>query len=312
LTLPIEINPPYLLTPDQAAPYTGAVGGETMRIFISYASEDRDTAEEVHMTLLGAGHQTFFDKSKLPPGKDYHSRIQAAVMQCDAFIFLITPRSIEPKSYTLTELKIARNRWEHPDGRVLPVMAETVPYDRIPNYLAAVTVLEPEGNLAAEVALAVNGLAVPTPEPHDPGQSGLHGPSVMLQVSDCRHNVPVPGSMGSAQGMQIQISGRARQAAGRQFQVVVRFSVQGGPALFANVQEFNYRDMSGLVATGTPPRPIVTNDQALQDVVSIPYYALNLMPTNGMTRHMLMLTASAYLDNQLVGQSAPAPFFLNW
>jgi hypothetical protein len=64
-----------------------------MRIFISYVSEDRDTAEEVHMALLGAGHQTFFDKAKLPPGQDYHSRIQAAVNQCDAFVFLIIPHS---------------------------------------------------------------------------------------------------------------------------------------------------------------------------------------------------------------------------
>ena len=283
-----------------------------MRIFISHASEDRDIAEEVHMALLGAGHQTFFDKAQLPPGQDYHSRIQAAVMQCDAFVFLISPHSIEPKSYTLTELKIARTRWEHPRGHVLPVMAVPVPYERIPGYLGAVTVLEPEGNLAAEVALAVNALArdavTPPPPPPTPPTPG----AVTLQIVGCTHNVPVPGPMGMAPGMQIQLGGRVAQAAGHSLQIVVRFAVQGGPPLFANVQERMYRDLTGLVATGTAPRPVASNDEALNDLLSIPYYALNMMPTGGMTQHALLATAFAYLDNQPVTQSAPMPFGLNW
>jgi hypothetical protein len=284
-----------------------------MRIFISYASEDRDTAEAVHMALAGAGHQTFFDKARLPPGQDYHSRIQAAVMQCDAFVFLISPHSIEAKSYTLTELKIAKTRWEHPKGHVLPVMAVPVPYERIPNYLAAVTVLEPEGNLAAEVVLAVNALhgpAVPQAGPAVPPTST--GAQVALQIVACTHNVPVAGPMGMAPGMQIGLGGRITGAAGRMFQIVVRFSVQGGPPLFANVQERMYRDLSGLAATGTPPRPVAGHDEALTDVLAIPYYALNLVPTGGMTQHALQAVAFAYVDNVLVMQSAPLPFLLNW
>ena len=284
-----------------------------MRIFISYASEDRDTAEEVHMALVGAGHQTFFDKARLPPGQDYHSRIQAAVMQCDAFVFLISPHSIEAKSYTLTELKIAKTRWEHPKGHVLPVMAVPVPYERIPNYLAAVTVLEPEGNLAAEVVLAVNALRAAEAAP--PGSAtppaGAAAP-VALQIVGCTHNVPVAGPLGMAPGMQICLAGRVTGAAGRMFQIVVRFSMQGGPPLFANVQEHLYRDLSGLAATGTPPRPLASNDEALGDVLAIPYYALNMVPTNGMTQHALQAIAFAYVDNALVMQSAPLPFLLNW
>lgn len=283
-----------------------------MRIFISYASEDRDTAEEVHMALAGAGHQTFFDKAKLPPGQDYHSRIHAAVMQCDAFVFLISPHSIEPKSYTLTELKIAKTRWEHPQGHVLPVMAVPVPYERIPNYLAAVTVLEPEGNLAAEVALAVNALQGAQAPPPGPAPPPGAAAQVALQIVDCTHNVPVAGPMGMAPGMQIRLGGRITGAAGRMLQVVVRFSMQGGPPLLANVQERMYRDLSGLVATGTAPRPITANDEALTDVLAIPYYALNMVPTGGMTQHALLAAAFAYIDNVLVMQSVPIPFGLSW
>ncbi len=280
-----------------------------MLIFISYASEDRNTAEAVHMALLGAGHQSFFDKAKLPPGHDYHGRIQAAVNQCDAFVFLISPHSIQPKSYTLTELKLARTRWEHPQGHVLPVMADPVPYERIPNYLTAVTVLEPEGNLAAEVALAVGALHGVDPVPPAPVPSTAQ---VVMQIVGCDHNVPVAGPMGMAPGMQIRLGGRVMKAAGRTLQIVVRFSVQGGPALFANVQEPVYRDLTGLVATGTAPRAVANDDEILGDVLAIPYYALNIMPTNGMMRHALVAVAFAYIDNQMVMQSAPMPFLLNW
>src|SRR6185295_11955597 len=70
----------------------------------------------------------------------------------DAFVFLISQRSVTSGSYALTELKYARQKWPDPRHRVLPVMIERTAYDQIPNYLKAVTVLEPEGNVPAEVA----------------------------------------------------------------------------------------------------------------------------------------------------------------
>jgi hypothetical protein len=73
-----------------------------------------------------------------------------------------------------------------------------------------------------------------------------------------------------------------------------------------------YRDLSGLVATGTAPRPITANDEALTDVLVIPYYALNMVPTGGMTQHALLAVAFAYIDNVLVMQSVPMPFGLRW
>jgi N-acetyl-anhydromuramyl-L-alanine amidase AmpD len=132
-----------------------------MLAFISYASEDRDLAEQIHLALTGAGHQTFFDKESLPPGGDFHSRIRAAVQQSDLFLFLISPESVAPGSYALTELKYARARWPHPLGHVLPVLVRRVEFEKIPNYLKAVTVLEPEGNLAAEILVAVSDLLKP-------------------------------------------------------------------------------------------------------------------------------------------------------
>jgi hypothetical protein len=123
-----------------------------MVIFLSYASEQRDIAEQIKLALVGSGHNVFFDRDSLPAGDEYHLRIRKAVEESDAFIFLISPESVAHGSYALTELKYARERWPDPRGAVLPVMIERTEYGHIPAYLKAISVLEPEGSAAAEVA----------------------------------------------------------------------------------------------------------------------------------------------------------------
>jgi len=123
-----------------------------MIIFLSYASEQRDAAEQVNLALIGSGHKVFFDRETLPAGDDYHLRIRKAVEDSDAFVFLISPNSVTTGCYALTELKYARQRWPDPRRKVLPVMIELTEYGQVPNYLKAVTILEPEGNVPAEVA----------------------------------------------------------------------------------------------------------------------------------------------------------------
>jgi len=135
-----------------------------MKIFLSYASEDRPQAEEIQLALAGAGHEVFFDRESLPAGGDYHARIKASVEEAEAFVFLISPDSVASGGYALTEMGYARARWPHPKGHVLPVLARPTPFPAIPAYLKSVTVLEPSGNTAAEVVAAAARLAaMPTP-----------------------------------------------------------------------------------------------------------------------------------------------------
>jgi hypothetical protein len=103
----------------------------------------------------------FRDRSALPPGESFDARIRAAVEESDLFVFLITPESVSPGRYTLTELKFAEQRWTHPAGRVLPVIAKATPKESIPPFLRAVTILTPRGNLVAEVAAQVARLTAP-------------------------------------------------------------------------------------------------------------------------------------------------------
>jgi sulfatase modifying factor 1 len=126
-----------------------------MRIFLSYASEDRASADEIRLALQGDGHDVFFDREDLPPGGEFHARIRRGIEEADLVIFLVSPKTLDAGSYTLTEVSICEKTWPTPDGRILPVLLERVETQELPAYLRSVTFLESSGNIPAEVADAV-------------------------------------------------------------------------------------------------------------------------------------------------------------
>ena len=123
-----------------------------MKVFLSYAHEQRPITEEVSVSLSVRGHEVFFDRSSLKAGMEYDSAIQTAIEGCDLFVYLISPESLEQGAYALTELGVAKDKWRNPSGRVLPVMTRPTLLSKIDVYLRAMTILYPQGNLAAEVA----------------------------------------------------------------------------------------------------------------------------------------------------------------
>ena len=130
-----------------------------MRIFVSYASERHSVAEKLSLALRSEGHEVFFDRTSLPDGEAYAARIRQSIEKCQLFLFLISPESIEPKSYTLSELHMISARFLVSEDRVLPVMIADVPMESVPNYLHLVTILEPVGDLVAEVLGRVSAIA---------------------------------------------------------------------------------------------------------------------------------------------------------
>jgi len=130
-----------------------------MKVFLSYASEQRPVAESISVGLIQDKHETFFDRTSLPAGDGYHAQIRRAIADADLFVFLVSPESVEPDSYALTELNLARERWPDPSWRVLPVVVKTTPMEKIPAYLRAVTLLQPHGNLVAAVLSEVAKIA---------------------------------------------------------------------------------------------------------------------------------------------------------
>jgi hypothetical protein len=133
-----------------------------MKIFVSHASEDKAAAESITFSLRNRGHVVFLDRDDLPAGNTYDQRIENAIKDSDLFIFLISPSSLVQGRYTLTELALARRKWSNPNRRILPIMTVKTPFNAIPEYLKAVTILEPQGNITPETSAAVDALASAT------------------------------------------------------------------------------------------------------------------------------------------------------
>lgn len=130
-----------------------------MNLFITYASDDRPLADELAVRLRTEGHTVFLDRDNLPEGEGYDARIREAIADCDLYVFLISPASVQAGRYTLTELKFAREQFANPRGRVLPVTIKPTPFADIPAYLKAVTLLQPEGNVVAETVARIDAIA---------------------------------------------------------------------------------------------------------------------------------------------------------
>lgn len=152
----------------------------------------------------------------------------------------------------------------------------------------------------------------PTPPITPPAPPSPAIAAVTLGTPTIVHNIPVPG-FGAMPGMRIIVPGQVTGGVGHALQIVVHFTYYGGPPLLANPNERTFRDVSGLVATGTPSTPIGTDDEDLSSVqIMIPYYALNFPPNNGFGTYNLAIVVMAYLDGQIAAQSPPVPFVLRW
>jgi hypothetical protein len=180
-----------------------------------------------------------------------------------------------------------------------------VPFELLPSYLGAVTALVPEGNLAAEVAIALSA----------PGAAGgTTGVAETTDVSSATilgvhhdHNVVTPSPMGPGPGMRITVNAEIRNAARRTAQLVGRFACVNGPPRVANPQQVTIRDAAGMVAVGTPPRALASDRESLPDqVLMFLYYALNFQPSQGMAGYILALMEFVYVDNRIVAQSPPS------
>jgi hypothetical protein len=155
----------------------------------------------------------------------------------------------------------------------------------------------------------------PGPDPNPgPNPNPVPAPvSVSLLPPTILHNQQVATPIGPQPGMRIQIQGRLQNAQGRTFQLVAHFNYLGGNPLLANPQEPLFRDLSGLVATGTPATQVGSNDEDLGQIfLTIPYYALNFQPTGGMATYNLSFNVVAFVNNQPVAQSAQIPFQIRW
>src|SRR5215218_5011888 len=92
------------------------------RVFVSYASADREAASLLHARLTGDGHEVFLDRHAwdgIAVGDQWQTRLHERLRWADALVPLLTGRYLA-SLWCAAELGIALSR----GTRVLPVCGE--------------------------------------------------------------------------------------------------------------------------------------------------------------------------------------------
>jgi len=126
-----------------------------MKIFLSYAHQDREAANAIYLALADQGHKVFFDRRNLAAADPFHNSIRAAIESAHLLIFLISPDAVDAGSYTLSELEIGQKA----GVKILPVMLRQTEIATLPVVLRSITFYRPDGDLAAGVAAEVHRIA---------------------------------------------------------------------------------------------------------------------------------------------------------
>jgi len=106
------------------------------QIFISYAREDADAAEQLYQFLSGAGYKPWMDTKDILPGERWLESIQDAIERSDFFLACLSENSVDKRGILQKEIKSALDAWEgmlEGDIYLIPVRLE--PCD-VPNRLS--------------------------------------------------------------------------------------------------------------------------------------------------------------------------------
>ena len=77
------------------------------RVFIAYATEDREVAERLFNALTARGFAAWLDRHKLLPGQDWPHRIEDAIASSDFFIACFSKRSVRKRGGFQAEIRYA-------------------------------------------------------------------------------------------------------------------------------------------------------------------------------------------------------------
>jgi TolB-like protein len=101
-------------------------------IFISYSSKDRAQAEQLTELLASAGLSVWIDQSALAASTSWSAEIVDAIANCQAFIVLLSPNSIESHN-VIKEVSLASEKRK----KILPLDLEPVTLPRELEYQLA-------------------------------------------------------------------------------------------------------------------------------------------------------------------------------
>jgi hypothetical protein len=91
-----------------------------LKVFISYASQDKPVVQEFSRRLAGEGWiDPWVDEKKLLPGQDWRTKIEEAVETSDIVIICLSNNSVSKEGFVQKELRYAREiAFEKPDETI--------------------------------------------------------------------------------------------------------------------------------------------------------------------------------------------------
>ncbi len=96
-----------------------------LRVFLNYASEDREAVLKLYQRLVAAGIEAWLDIEKLLPGQKWRLKIDEAIASSDAVIVCISKHSITKEGYVQKEIKDALEKLaEKPDDAIYLIPAK--------------------------------------------------------------------------------------------------------------------------------------------------------------------------------------------
>lgn len=126
-----------------------------MRVFLSYAAEDRSAAERVVAALRAADHVVFFDQASLLAGDAFHERLREEIRRSDVFVCLLSHFALAADSYVRIEIDAAVAQWPSPANRIIPARLEGVEVADLPVALQPLHVLDSTSDPIPGVLAAV-------------------------------------------------------------------------------------------------------------------------------------------------------------
>lgn len=108
-----------------------------LKVFISYAKEDRESAERYYEQLAKEGASPWVDFKHLLPGQNWEAEIDRAFSDANVVVLLLSKRSVTKRGFVQREANdaIDRLRYKQPtDIYVIPLLLEPC---EVPTHIAS-------------------------------------------------------------------------------------------------------------------------------------------------------------------------------
>ena len=94
---------------------------DKLRLYISFAEENRGRVRELEARLRAEGFETWFDEKDLTAGSDWKDEIKQALPSCDVLVSCISTRSVSRPGFYDEEIAMALDLRKERPGFVIPV-----------------------------------------------------------------------------------------------------------------------------------------------------------------------------------------------